>query len=79
MGHAPENTRASFEAGLRLGAGAVECDVHRTKDGRLVVISDPIGSHHKRARGCFGENVTIRPWMLGPGLAKRLARNGCGF
>lgn len=40
MGHAPENTRASFEAGLRLGAGAVECDVHRTKDGRLVVIHD---------------------------------------
>jgi glycerophosphoryl diester phosphodiesterase len=40
MGHAPENTRASFEAGVRLGADAVECDVHLTKDGRLVVIHD---------------------------------------
>ncbi len=40
MGHAPENTRASFEAGLRLGADAVECDVRLSKDGRLVVIHD---------------------------------------
>lgn len=40
MGHAPENTRAAFEAGLRLGVGAVECDVHLSKDGQLVVIHD---------------------------------------
>jgi glycerophosphoryl diester phosphodiesterase len=40
MGHAPENTRASFETGLRLGADAVECDVRSSKDGRLVVIHD---------------------------------------
>lgn len=40
MGHAPENTRASFEAGLRLGADAVECDVRLAKDGRLIVIHD---------------------------------------
>lgn len=40
MGHAPENTRAAFEAGLRLGVGAVECDVQLSKDGRLVVIHD---------------------------------------
>lgn len=40
MGHAPENTRAAFEAGVRLGADAVECDVHLSKDGRLVVIHD---------------------------------------
>lgn len=40
MGHAPENTRAAFEAGLRLGADAVECDVRLSKEGRLVVIHD---------------------------------------
>jgi len=40
MGHAPENTRASFEKALRLGADAVECDVHRSKDGETVVLHD---------------------------------------
>ena len=40
MGHAPENTSASFAAGLRLGADAVECDVHLSKDGKLVVMHD---------------------------------------
>jgi glycerophosphoryl diester phosphodiesterase len=40
MGHAPENTSASFALGLRLGADAVECDVHLSKDGRLVVMHD---------------------------------------
>ena len=36
----PENTRASFRAALQAGAGAVEFDVQRTKDGRLAVIHD---------------------------------------
>lgn len=40
MGHGPENTQAAFEAGVRWGADAVECDVHLSKDGRLVVIHD---------------------------------------
>jgi glycerophosphoryl diester phosphodiesterase len=40
MGHAPENTSASFALGLKLGADAVECDVHMSKDGRLVVMHD---------------------------------------
>ncbi len=32
----PEHTRASYEAGARMGAGIVECDVTFTKDGELV-------------------------------------------
>ncbi|MBI4425663.1 MAG: glycerophosphodiester phosphodiesterase [Elusimicrobia bacterium] len=40
-GYAPENTLASFELALKLGAGAIEFDVQQTKDGRLVVIHDP--------------------------------------
>jgi glycerophosphoryl diester phosphodiesterase len=39
-GHAPENTMASFEAALRLGADAVELDVRPCRDGELVVIHD---------------------------------------
>ena len=32
----PEHTKESYEAGARMGAGIVECDVTFTKDGQLV-------------------------------------------
>ena len=37
-GHAPENTLAGIEAALRLGADAIEIDVHCTSDGVPVLI-----------------------------------------
>src|SRR6266545_1980127 len=40
MGYCPENTLASFERGLELGADWIEMDVHLSKDGELVVIHD---------------------------------------
>jgi glycerophosphoryl diester phosphodiesterase len=40
MGHAPENTLASFERGLALGADWIEMDVHLSRDGVAVVIHD---------------------------------------
>ncbi|HUS81419.1 MAG TPA: glycerophosphodiester phosphodiesterase family protein [Armatimonadota bacterium] len=36
----PENTMAAFEAAIELGVDFIECDVHRTSDGRIVVIHD---------------------------------------
>jgi glycerophosphoryl diester phosphodiesterase len=39
-GHAPENTLAGIEAALRLGAEAIEIDVHCTADGVPVLIHD---------------------------------------
>lgn len=39
-GHAPENTLAGIEAALRLGADAIEIDVHCTSDGAVVLIHD---------------------------------------
>jgi glycerophosphoryl diester phosphodiesterase len=39
-GLAPENTIPAIETGIRRGVGAIEVDVHRTKDGRLVVMHD---------------------------------------
>lgn len=39
-GHAPENTLAAFRKGLALGADGVECDLHMSRDGHLVVIHD---------------------------------------
>ena len=36
----PENTLKGFEHAIALGVDAVECDVHLTRDGKLVVIHD---------------------------------------
>lgn len=40
MGYCPENTLASFERGLELGADWIELDVHLSRDGALIVIHD---------------------------------------
>jgi len=40
MGHAPENTLASFKLAVEMGVEAVELDTHLTSDGHLVVIHD---------------------------------------
>ncbi len=40
MGHRPENTIASFEHALELGADWIELDVHLTRDGALAVVHD---------------------------------------
>jgi glycerophosphoryl diester phosphodiesterase len=37
----PENTLRAFRAALDAGADGVECDLHRSADGRYVVIHDP--------------------------------------
>lgn len=37
----PENTLAAFRQAAVLGADGIEFDVHRTRDGHLVVIHDP--------------------------------------
>jgi glycerophosphoryl diester phosphodiesterase len=37
---APENTIEAFQLGLDQGADAIECDVHLSADGELVVIHD---------------------------------------
>ena len=39
-GHAPENTMASFQAALDMGADGIELDVQMTKDGKVVVCHD---------------------------------------
>jgi len=42
-GVAPENTIVSFAQALSDGASALELDVHRTKDGEIVVVHDDDG------------------------------------
>ncbi|WP_203248592.1 glycerophosphodiester phosphodiesterase [Sporosarcina beigongshangi] len=38
--YAPENTQAAFRKGLELGADFLECDVHLSKDGELIIMHD---------------------------------------
>lgn len=38
----PENTLAAFEEAIRIGVDAIELDVHRSRDGRLVVLHDDL-------------------------------------
>jgi len=40
MGHAPENTMASFKLALEMGADMIELDVHLSRDNVPVVIHD---------------------------------------
>ncbi len=40
MGHAPENTFASFDMAQHMGAEFVECDVHLSKDNEVIVMHD---------------------------------------
>jgi glycerophosphoryl diester phosphodiesterase len=39
-GHAPENTLLSIETALSFGAEVIEIDVHRSRDGQLIVMHD---------------------------------------
>ena len=38
--YAPENTLASFSNAIKMGADMIECDVHLSSDGQVVVIHD---------------------------------------
>ena len=39
-GYLPENTLPAFKKAIELGADGIELDIHKTKDGQLVVIHD---------------------------------------
>ena len=54
-GHAPENTLAAFRRGLQLGADGVECDVHLSRDGRIVVVHDATLERTSNGTGRVGE------------------------
>lgn len=47
----PENTLRAFERSIQMGAQMIELDLHRTRDGHIVVIHDDELSHTTNARG----------------------------
>lgn len=50
--HHPENTMKSFRSAIEAGCDLIECDVHLSSDGRLVVIHD-----HTLERTTNGEGL----------------------
>ncbi|MFK4998879.1 glycerophosphodiester phosphodiesterase family protein [Bacillus sp. N9] len=38
--YAPENTMSAFRLGVEHGVDFIECDVHLSKDGKLIIIHD---------------------------------------
>jgi glycerophosphoryl diester phosphodiesterase len=51
----PENTLRSYKKAIELGVDAVELDVRKTKDGKLVVIHDADVSKTTNGRGLINE------------------------
>ncbi|HYF76231.1 MAG TPA: glycerophosphodiester phosphodiesterase [Symbiobacteriaceae bacterium] len=54
----PENTMVSFKRAVELGCDGVEFDIHRTKDGHLVVIHDAALGRTTNGRG-FIRDMTL--------------------
>ena len=51
----PENTLSSFRKALEFGANAVELDVRKTKDGKLVVIHNADVNKTTNGEGAVSE------------------------
>lgn len=51
----PENTLIAFERALELGADAIECDVHLSADGEVVVIHDATVDRTTDGQGAAAE------------------------
>jgi len=52
---APENTLGAFKNAVQLGVDMVECDVHLSQDGELVVMHDPDLTRTTNGRGLISE------------------------
>ncbi len=55
MGHAPENTLASFKKAIEIGVDFVEMDIHLTSDGVPVVIHDHTLDRTTNGHGLVGQ------------------------
>jgi glycerophosphoryl diester phosphodiesterase len=72
MGYCPENTLASFETGLELGADWIEMDVHLSKDGELVVIHDETLDRTTNGHGYVRDHTLSELEQLDAGGGERI-------
>ena len=71
-GHAPENTLLAFALAFELGADAVECDVRRSRDGRLVVIHDDTLDRTTNGKGPVAGKSFAELRALDAGMNRRI-------
>lgn len=84
-GHVPENTIAAIRRGVSLGVDFVELDVHRTRDGRLVVMHDTLVDRTTDGTGLVSEMTWDELQLLDAGNGEGIpsveaalaAANGC--
>jgi glycerophosphoryl diester phosphodiesterase len=72
MGYCPENTLVSFERGLELGADWIELDVHRSRDGALIVIHDETLERTTNGHGLVGDHTLAQLRELDAGDGQHL-------
>jgi|DewCreStandDraft_5_1066085.scaffolds.fasta_scaffold00263_34 glycerophosphoryl diester phosphodiesterase len=70
MGHAPENTLASFEKALELGADILELDIHLSRDGVPVVIHDATVDRTTDGSGMVAELTLAELKRLDAGIRR---------
>ncbi len=71
-GKAPENTMAAFRLGPQSGAAVIECDVHCSKDGALVVIHDKTVDRTTNAKGPVHQFTLSQLQQLDAGGGERI-------
>jgi glycerophosphoryl diester phosphodiesterase len=76
----PENTIPAFLRALEVGATAIETDVHRTRDGHVVISHDPTGERSAGIRRAIGDTdlVELKRWDVGSGPHVRRRRAAPG-
>ena len=68
----PENTLASFHSAIELGVDLIECDVHMSSDGHLVVIHDHTLDRTTDGRGMVRDHAWEELRSLDAGGGERI-------
>jgi glycerophosphoryl diester phosphodiesterase len=68
----PENTLASFRSAIELGVDIIECDVHLSSDGELVVIHDHTLDRTTNGTGLVRQHTLAELRELDAGAGERL-------
>jgi glycerophosphoryl diester phosphodiesterase len=68
----PENTLASFRSAIELGVDMIECDVHLSSDGELVVIHDHTLDRTTNGTGLVRQHTLAELRELDAGAGERV-------
>ncbi len=75
----PENTLAAFDHAVALGADALECDVHLSRDGEVVVIHDDTVDRTTNARGAVAAYTALELQQMDAGWSFVDSRGDASF